>query len=261
MKLENKVALVTGGASGIGRAAAELFAREGARVGVLDRSAKGAGETVARIKAAGGSALVLAADISDPAAMQTVVDDLAQTWGRLDVVFANAGINGVWAPIDDLHPDEWDQTLSVNLKGTFLTFKYAVPHLRASGGGSTVITSSIHGTRVFTAPGSTAYACAKAAQVVFAKKMALELARDHIRVNVICPGSTDTRINDSGERRNLARIQLPVSFPDGKMLLTGGKKARPEDIANLALFLVSDEAALISGTEMWIDGAMSLFMG
>lgn len=260
MKLENKVALITGAASGIGRAAAILFAREGAKVGALDYNEDGARRTVAEIEDKGGEAITLVADISQPDQMREAVDTLARAWGRIEIVFANAGINGVWAPIDELEPEEWDRTFDINLKGTFLTFKYTVPYLRAQGG-SAVITSSLHGTRVFTIPGSTAYACTKAAQVAFAKKIALELARDKVRVNVICPGSTDTRINDTVEKRGIERIRLPIEFPEGKMLLTGGRKASPEDIARLALFLASDDAAVITGTEVWIDGGMSLMMG
>jgi NAD(P)-dependent dehydrogenase (short-subunit alcohol dehydrogenase family) len=260
MKLEKKVALVTGAGSGIGKSTALLFAREGAGVGVLDYDAEAAQQTVAAIEKIGGSALALVADVSQANQVRQAVAELIQKWGTLHVVLANAGINGVWAPIDQIEPDEWDRTLDINLKGTFLTFKYAVPHLKKQGG-SVVITASGQGTRNFAVPGSTAYACSKAAQSVFAKKMALELAKDRVRVNVICPGSTDTAINDSGQRRNLQSIQLPVNYPQGKVLLNHGNKVSPEEVAKLALFLASEDAAMITGSEVWIDGAMSLFAG
>ncbi len=257
-RFPDKVVLVTGGGSGIGYAASRMFAIEGAFVGVLDWNESSANAVAAEIRAAGGHAISLVADISQADQVQEAVEKLVSTRNRLDIVFANAGINGVLAPIDEIEPEEWDRTIAVNLRGLFLTFRYAVPHLKRQGG-SIVITSSIQGTRTFTGPGTTAYACCKAAQVAFAKKMAVELARHHIRVNVICPGSTISRINESAIIRSREKIQLPAQFPQGKILLTGGKKATPEQVAKAVLFLASDEADMITGTELWIDGAQSLF--
>src|SRR5262245_4961684 len=218
MKLEHKVALVTGGGSGMGRAAAKLLAAEGARIGVLDFKEEGMHEVVAEIEAAGGAALRLLADVSQPEQMQAAVEKLVAAWGRLDIVFANAGINGLWAPIDEIEPEEWDRTMDINLKGTFLTFKYSVPYLRRQGGAA-VITSSVQGTRVFSITGSIAYACTKAAQVTMTRKLALELAKDGIRVNAICPGATATNIELNTERRNLEKIQVPVTYPGGRIPL------------------------------------------
>jgi NAD(P)-dependent dehydrogenase (short-subunit alcohol dehydrogenase family) len=260
MRLKDRVALITGAGSGIGRAASLLFAREGALVGALDRQPGPLKETVAAVGAQGGAALPLVADVSDPAGMGAAVAQLAEAWGGIDVVFANAGINGVWAPIDQIEPEEWDLTLDVNLKGVFLTLKYAVPYLKRRGG-AVVVTSSVHGTRVFSPPGSTAYACAKAAQVALVKKLALELARDRVRVNVICPGATDTHIHQTTQMRALDTIQLPVQYPEGRIPLTGGAPIQPEQVAQLALFLASDDASAITGTEMWVDGGLSLFIG
>ena len=260
MRLSEKVALVTGAGSGIGRASAALFAREGARVGVLGHKPDELEDTVATIVDAGGDAAALVADVSDPIQMGDAVADLVGRWGRLDVVMANAGINGVWAPIDEIEPEEWDRTLNVNLKGTFLTMKYATPHLKVRGG-SVIVTASVHGTRVFTPPGTTAYACSKVAQVALAKKLALELARYRVRVNAICPGSTETNVHDSTTRRNLEAIRLPIAYPEGTVPLTRGVYLAPEEVAKLALFLASDDAATITGTEVWVDGGMSLFMG
>jgi NAD(P)-dependent dehydrogenase (short-subunit alcohol dehydrogenase family) len=260
MKLQGQVALITGASSGIGRATALLFASEGARVGALDLRPEPLDETVAMIQAQGGSAMPLVADVSNPAQMQSAVAQLIEAWGRIDLVFANAGINGVWAPIDQIEPDEWDRTLDVNLKGTFLTMKYTVPHLRRQGG-AVVITSSVHGTRIFSPPGTTAYACAKAAQVALAKKLALELAKDRVRVNVICPGATGTRIGESTEMRALDTIQLPVHYPEGRIPLTRGKHLEAEQIAKLVLFLCCEDSSAITGTETWIDGGLSLFLG
>ena len=260
MKLSGKVALVTGAGSGIGRKSALLFAREGARIGVLGYKTDEIENAVTEIAAAGSEAIPLTADVSEPNEMRAAVAELVERWGRLDIVMANAGINGVWAPIDEIEPEEWDRTLDVNLKGTFLTLKYTVPYLKMRGG-SVIITSSIHGTRVFTPPGTTAYACSKVAQVVLAKKLALELARHRVRVNAICPGSTETNVHDSTTRRNLDAIGLPITYPEGRVPLTRGAYLAPEDVAKAALFLASDDASAITGTEVWVDGGMSLFMG
>ncbi len=260
MRFSGKVALVTGAGSGIGRAAALLFAAEGARVGVLDWQAAAASAVVGEIQAAGGDALALPADVSQADQVRSAVDALVAAWGRLDIVLANAGINGIIAPIDEIEPEEWDHTIAVNLRGVFLTFRYAVPYVKRQGG-AMIITSSIQGTRLFMNPGTTAYACSKAAQAAFAKKMAVELARYGIRVNVVCPGSTTTHINESSVSRSIDKIRLPAQFPQGKVLLTGGKKATPEQVAKAVLFLASDDAAMITGSELWVDGAQSLFFG
>lgn len=202
----------------------------------------------------------LVANVANPAQMESAVRALVERWGRLDIAFANAGINGVWAPVEDLKPEEWDETLDINLKGTFLTVKYAVPFLKKQGG-AIVITSSINGTRKFSSTGATAYSASKAGQVALAKMIALELAQFGIRVNVICPGSLQTEISESTEKRDLEEIEVPAEYPEGTMPLTGGKPGSPEQVAELVLFLVSDRSSLISGTEVWIDGTESLLMG
>lgn len=260
MQLTGKVALVTGAGSGIGKAAAQLFAKEGAKVAVLGRTKEELEETVAQIQGDRGEALSVVADISQPEQMQQATQQIVDQWGRLDIVFANAGINGVWAPLEELAPEEWDKTLNINLKGTFLTVKYAVRHLKKQGG-SVIITSSVNGTRIFSNTGATAYSCSKAAQVAFAKMVALELAKHRIRVNVICPGAIKTDINESTEQRNLEQIREPVEFPEGKIPLTDGKSGTSEQVAQLVLFLASDASSHISGTEMWIDGTESLLKG
>lgn len=156
MQLADKVALVTGANSGIGFAAAKLFAQQGAKVGLLGHTPAEVEEATEQIRQ-WSEAIPLIADISDPAAMQQAVEQITAQWGRLDIVFANAGINGVWAPLEELDPAEWDKTLDVNLKGTFLTVKYATPYLKRQGG-SVIITSSVNGTRMFSNTGATAYA-------------------------------------------------------------------------------------------------------
>jgi NAD(P)-dependent dehydrogenase (short-subunit alcohol dehydrogenase family) len=260
MQLEGKVALITGGGSGIGKAAALLFAAEGARVAILDRTASTLQQTITEIADAGGQALSVLADVSNAEQMQAAIQQAGDTWGTIDIVFANAGINGVWASLEDLTPEEWDTTLNVNLRGTFLTVKYALPYLKQQGG-SVIITSSVNGTRIFSNSGATAYSCSKAAQLAFAKMSAVELARYKIRVNAICPGWIRTDIGQNTERRNVEAIRHPVQFPQGSIPLTGGQPGTAEQVAQLILFLASDSSSHITGSEMWIDGAQSLVVG
>jgi NAD(P)-dependent dehydrogenase (short-subunit alcohol dehydrogenase family) len=260
MLLKDKVAVITGAGSGIGQATALLLAKEGAKVATLDRTPEKSQKTVDKIKQAGGEAMITKADISHPEQVQQSMDKIAQTWGKIDIVFANAGINGVWAPLDELSPEEWKTTISINLDGTFYTLKYALPYLKKQGG-SVVITSSVNGTRMFSNSGATAYASTKAAQVAFAKMTALELAKYKIRVNVICPGAIITEIDHNTQREYLEKAQEPVEFPEGKIPLTDGKPGTSKQVAQLVLFLVSDASSHITGTEVWIDGGQSLLQG
>jgi NAD(P)-dependent dehydrogenase (short-subunit alcohol dehydrogenase family) len=261
MQLTGKVALVTGAGSGIGKAAAQLMAKAGAKVALLGRSEDELKKTLAEIESSGGTAIPITADISQPEQMQQANQKVAEEWGRLDIVFANAGVNGVWASLEELTPEEWNKTININLTGTFLTVKYAVPYLKKQPGSSVIITSSINGTRVFSNTGATAYSCTKAAQVAFTKMVALELAEHRVRVNVICPGAIDTSIDENTERRNLEEIKEPVEFPEGKIPLTDGKPGTSAQVAQLVLFLASDASSHITGTEMWIDGGESLLKG
>jgi NAD(P)-dependent dehydrogenase (short-subunit alcohol dehydrogenase family) len=260
MQLAEKVALITGAGSGIGKATALLFAKEGAKVAALGRTDEELKDIVTQIKDGGGEAMPVAADISKPEEMQQAMQQLVNQWGRLDIVFANAGINGVWAPLEELDPEEWNKTINVNLTGTYLTVKYAVPYLKKQGG-SVIITSSVNGTRMFSNTGATAYACTKAAQVAFAKMVALELAKNRIRVNVICPGAIETNIEESTDRQDLEEVKEPVEFPEGEIPLTDGKPGTSEQVAQLVVFLASDASSHITGTEMWIDGGQSLLQG
>ena len=260
MQLAGKVALITGVGSGIGEATALRFAQAGAKIAAIDHNLDESQETIQSIQNNGGEAMVALADISQPEQMQQAVEKIASAYGHIDIVFANAGINGVWAPIEELAPEEWDKTLAVNLKGTFLTVKYAIPHLKPQGG-SIIINSSVNGTRIFSNTGATAYACSKAAQVAFAKMVALELAKDRIRVNVICPGAIETNIDESTEQRDLEQEKEPVEFPAGRIPLTDGKPGSAKQVAELVLFLASDASSHITGTELWIDGGESLLQG
>lgn len=257
--LQGKVAFITGGGSGIGAAAGKLLAQEGAKVALISRTKNELEQIVSEIEGAGGQALALEADISDGAALKAAVDETVAKFGGLDIVFANAGVNGTWAGIEDLSEDDFRKTVDINLTGTFLTIKYAVPHLKRQGG-SVVVTSSVNGTRMFSNSGASAYASTKAAQVALTKMLALELAPQKIRVNVVCPGAIDTEIDDNTEQANQG-VGVKVEFPEGMVPLTGGKPGSSEQVAQLVLFLASDMSSHVTGTEVWIDGAQSLLQG
>jgi NAD(P)-dependent dehydrogenase (short-subunit alcohol dehydrogenase family) len=260
MTVKDKVAIVTGGGSGLGKAAAVILAREGAKVAVLGRTEKEAQAVTDEINKAGGSAITVIADISKPEAMEKAVKSVIDKWGHLDIVFANAGINGVWAPIEDLTPEDWQKTININLNGTFYTIKYAAPYLKKQGG-SVIVTSSVNGTRVFSNTGATAYSSTKAAQVAMTKMLALELAKYKVRVNVICPGAIESNIDENTEKRNVEKEKEPAEYPEGTIPLTDGKPGKAEDVGELVLFLASDASTHITGTEMWIDGGESLLEG
>jgi NAD(P)-dependent dehydrogenase (short-subunit alcohol dehydrogenase family) len=252
------VALVTGAGSGIGKAAALALAAEGYSIGVLGHTEHEIAATAEEIRSAGGEACVLPADISDEPQMVKAVDDLVRQFGRLDVVVANAGINGVWAPIDDLKLEEWNRTIAVNLTGTFLTIRATVPHLKQAGGGSIVVVSSINGTRTFTTPGATAYTATKAGQVAMVQQLALELARHHIRINAVCPGEIDTNIEANTQLRGENETAIAVVWPEGQVPITGGWPGKSEDVAEIIVFLASEKSRHMTGSPVWVDGGQGL---
>lgn len=258
--LAGKVALITGAGSGIGRGTAELLASRGMRVGVLSRTADQVQEVADGIVAGGGDALALVADVSRYEQMADAVDALVNQWGELYLVFANAGINGVWAPIDEMTPAEWDTTIDINLKGTLATIGLTVPHLKKTRG-AIVVCSSVQGTRVFSISGASVYASTKAAQVALVKMLAPELALSGVRINAVCPGSFTSEIGNNTFPRKVDSIRVKTDFPDGRIPLTGTTPGRADQIGKLVAFLGSDEADHISGTELWIDGAESLVVG
>ncbi len=261
MAFTDKVAFITGAGSGIGKATAVLLAQQGVKVAVVSHTADEVKETVAEIEKGGQKALSVVADVADEEQLKRGVQQVIDTFGRLDFVLANAGINGVWAPIEELTLEEWSNTINTNLTGTFLTIKSAVPHLKKQGG-SIVVTASINGTRVFSNTGATAYSTTKAGQVAMTKMLAVELAPQNIRVNVICPGKTDTEIQENTQQRNVEKVKFPVEYPKGNIPLDSGKQgASAEQVGQLALFLFSDAASHITGTEVWIDGGSSLIQG
>jgi len=260
LDLKGKVALVTGAGSGSGEAAAKKLAAAGAQVAALGRTDDELNDVVNEIRSQGCQAIAVVADISDAAAMEQAYQRVEKEWGRLDIVFANAGINGVWAPIEELTPEEWNRTIGINLSGTFYTIKYAAPLLKRQGG-SVIVTASVNGTRIFSNTGATAYSTSKAGQVAMTKMLALELAPHKVRVNVICPGAIETNIDENTEQRDLEKVRIPVEFPESNQPLTGGKPGHSDQVGDLVLFLASDMSSHITGTEIWIDGAESLLKG
>lgn len=251
--LDGKIALVTGGGGGIGNAAAIKLASEGATVAILGRTEAKLKEAVQAVEDAGaGKAIYVVADIQYAEQVERAINEAVEQLGALHIVFANAGINGKWAPIDEITPEDFQKVVNINLNGTFYTLKYAIPHIRAAGGGSIIVTSSVNGTRIFSNTGATPYASTKAAQVGMSKMLAQELAPDGIRVNVICPGPIDTGINAATEAENRKKEPVP---------LNDDNPGTPKQVADLVLFLASDMSDFITGTEMWIDGAQSLVMG
>ena len=259
MDFTGKVALVTGAGSGIGEATAHRLARDGATVVVLDRLADRAGSVSEAIRAAGGTALPLVADVCDPAQMRLAFARLDGAAGRLDLIVANAGINGHWGPIDVLTPEEWDQTVRANLTGSYLTLHHGVPMLKRSGGGAVVIVSSVNGTRVASTPGATAYAAAKAGQTAMARQLALELAHHRIRVNAVLPGWVKTRIDENTWKHRADEAAPWLQGPDGAVATARVQyPASPESIAGAIVMLLSDDARHISGDSLVVDGGQSL---
>lgn len=258
--LSGKVALVTGAGSGIGAATARLFAQQGAQVALLGCWAEEIATVSREIEDAGGAALPLWANVAVAQDITDAMERLQAHWGRLDILFSNAGVNGTWAPLEELTEAEWDEPMEVNLRGTFLVTRAALPLLKVRGG-SIIITSSVNGTRMFSMSGATAYACSKAGLLTFAKMAAVELARHRIRVNAVCPGFIDSQIHEQTHRRNLEGLHRPVEFPEGPIPLTGHAGGQPEQVAQQVLFFASDAADHITGTEVYIDGAQSLLQG
>jgi NAD(P)-dependent dehydrogenase (short-subunit alcohol dehydrogenase family) len=252
-QVDGKVAIVTGGASGIGAACAATLAREGAKVVVTDLDDARGAALVAEIGKSGGEALYLHQDVSLEEAWPGVVGTVERRFGRLDVMMANAGI-GILCPAVEMSLADWRRQTAVNLDGVFLSVKYAVPAMRRAGGGSIVITSSVAGLRG--SAGLAGYCATKGGVRLFAKAVAMEVASDNIRVNTVHPGVIDTPIwtkiaGSSGRNapidpREVARAGVPL-----------GRVGEPQDIANGVLFLASDAAAYLTGTELVIDGGMT----
>ena len=252
-----KVAVITGGGSGIGEAAAKRFAKEGIRVCLFDLKESRAEQVKESIVKKGGEAFVLDVDVADEERVTYGLKQVVNEWGRIDILFNNAGINGTLNPIEEMKVDEWDQTIETNLRSTFLMVKHTIPYMKENGG-SIIITSSINGNRTFSNFGMSAYSTSKAGQVAFMKMAALELAQYRIRVNAICPGAIDTNINQNTDKKDsVEEIEIPVEYPEGSHPLEQ-KPGSPQQVADVVYFLASDASSHVTGTEMYVDGAESL---
>ncbi|WP_046175822.1 SDR family oxidoreductase [Domibacillus indicus] len=256
LSLKGKTALITGGGSGIGRAAVIKMAEAGANIILLDRSPEDSDELVQKIGK--DQALHVTADVSNAEQMEKAIQEGAEKFGKIDIVFANAGQNGTFTPLEHLDPEDWNSVMTTNLTGTFLTLKYTIPYLKKQGG-SIIITSSINGTRTFKNFGFSAYATTKAGQVGLGKMAAVELAQFKIRVNIVCPGAIETNIDESTNREEdkLKEITIPIEYPEGNQPLAGGS-GQPEQVADLVHYLASDAASHVTGSVVYVDGVESL---
>ena len=254
MRLKGKVAIITGAGSGLGRAAALLFAREGAKVIVAAHREKDGEQTLRSIKEGGGDAILARVDVTKAADLQNAVKAAVDKYGKLDIMFNNAGTPGPGKTIADLTEEEWNQVISVNLTGVFLGTKHAIPEMLKTGGGVIINTSSVAALSPRRYAG--AYAAAKAAVIQLTRITALEYARKNIRVNCILPGPIDTPFFSKIAGGDPEKIAIFKEMVRNEVPL--GRFAQPEEIARVALFLASDEASYITGAAFAVDGGQLL---
>ena len=252
MRLTNKVAIVTGASSGIGYAAAKMFAEAGAKLVVSARRQSLLDRLVSEIRQAGGQAVQLAGDISDEHVAKALVETAVSEFGGLDVAFNNAGIIGAAKNVEDLTMEEWRNTLETNLTSYFVGAKYQIPEMRKRGCGSLIFTSSFLGYTVGV-PGYGDYAASKAGVLGLVKVLAAELGPEGIRANAILPGGTDTPMNFAN---------APEAGPDVQEFVNSihalKRMASPDEIARSALYLASDDSSFVTGTSMLVDGGASI---
>ena len=246
MRLKDKVAVVTGGASGIGRATAELFAREGARVAVADFSPDGR-DTAQAIQSAGGQALFVPVDVSDAGQVAKLVETALQAYGRIDILFNGAGIL-YYGTVLETDEQAWNRVISINLTGTYLCCRAVLPHMIRQGGGSVINVASTVGAHDACA-NAVAYVTSKGGVTLFTKAMAIDHAKQGVRVNALVPGATDTPMIRKALTAE-ALEALAASHPIGRL-------GRPEELAKAVLFLASDDASFVTGTAMYVDGGQT----
>lgn len=249
MKLANRIAIITGAGSGIGRAAALLFAAEGATVVGADVNETGGQETLEQLEAAGGKGMFVPTDVSQEEQVKALVDRTAAEYGRIDIMFHNAGVAQYATPVEDVSVDVWDRMMNVNAKGVFFGFKYVIPVMKKQRSGVNIVTASTAGPRP--RPGLNAYCASKGAVIALARGVALEVAPYGVRVVCINPVAVQspmlpTFFGDKSYEEGLEAFAQTVPL---------GRLNTPEDVARAALFLASDDAAMITGTELYVDGA------
>ncbi|WP_129113671.1 SDR family oxidoreductase [Halegenticoccus tardaugens] len=247
MDRSGKSVIVTGAGSGMGRAVSKRFAERGKRVACVDVDADAAEETAVRIERDGGDSLAIEADVSRATDVETMVERTIEAFGRIDVLHNNAGIPQRATPVEDVSADEWDRILDVNLKSAFLGAKYALPHLRRSGG---VILNTASTAAIRPRTGLSAYVASKGGMVALTKQLAYELAPD-VRVNALCPVATDTPMLTGFAGGDLSVEGMQETIPLGRL-------AEPDDVAAAAIFLASDDAAMITGTALEVDGGRDI---
>jgi NAD(P)-dependent dehydrogenase (short-subunit alcohol dehydrogenase family) len=248
MRLQGKVALITGGTSGIGSATAIRFAREGARVAITGRDARRGGEVIDTIAAAGGQAIFIRSDVRLAAACRRAVEQTLERFGQIDILFNNAG---VFHPrtVPDCSEEEWDETIDSSLKGAFLMSKYALPSMIERGSGSIIHTSS--GWGILGGNDAAAYCAAKGGLVVMAKAMAIDHGPQGIRVNCVCPGDVLTpMLHDDAAKRGMAW----EDYAAGAIQRPLGRIGTVDEIASAVLFLASDESSFVTGEALVVDG-------
>ena len=250
MKLANKVALITGAGSGMGKSAALIFAQEGAKVAAVDINEAQVKETAGEIAKNGGEAIALRADVSNSENVKRVVDETVAKFGGLNIVYNNAGIEGDSNFLSNMTEEQFDRVIAINLRGVFLGMKYALPHLVKAGGGSIINQASIAG--LIAVRGGAAYAAAKAGVIALTRVGALEYGRYNIRVNAICPGAIETPM---AQRIRQGQPPNPKAIQRISVL---GRMAEPEEIAKVALFLASDDSSFATGAPFIIDGGWTV---
>jgi NAD(P)-dependent dehydrogenase (short-subunit alcohol dehydrogenase family) len=247
MRLKDKTALVTGAASGIARATAELFASEGARVVVADNAADAGGETVGAIRAAGGEAIFVQTDVSDSGQVTRMVEVALRAHGRIDILFNGAGVL-YYGTVLETDERAWNRVLSINLNGTYLCCRAVLPHMIRQGGGSIINVASTVGAHDACA-NAVAYVTSKGGVTLFTRAVAIDHAKQGVRVNAICPGATDTPM-----LRNALSPEAIDALAKSQPI---GRLGRPEELAKAALFLASDDSSFVTGTAMYVDGGQT----